>query len=74
MNEKNKENIIISDVALKIRQLREQKHITQEVFFFDTGIHIARIESGKANITITTLKKICDYFEISLSDFFSDIV
>lgn len=74
MNEKNKENIIISDVALKIKQLREQKHITQEVFFFDTGIHIARIESGKANITITTLKKICDYFEISLSDFFSDIV
>jgi len=74
VNEKNKENIIISDVALKIKQLREQKHITQEVFFFDTGIHIARIESGKANITITTLKKICDYFEISLSDFFSDIV
>ncbi|NLI71529.1 MAG: helix-turn-helix transcriptional regulator [Bacteroidales bacterium] len=66
--------MIISDVALKIKQLREQKHITQEVFFFDTGIHIARIESGKANITITTLKKICDYFEISLSDFFSDIV
>ena len=53
-----------------IKNIRKQKNITLEVFFFDTGIHLARIEQGKQNITIGTLFKICDYFEIKLSDFF----
>jgi transcriptional regulator with XRE-family HTH domain len=38
--------------------------------YFDTGFHIARIEQGKTNITIHTLSKIGDYFEMSLLDFF----
>ena len=46
------------------------KNITLESFYFDTGIHLARIEQGKQNITVSTLSKICDYFEISLSQFF----
>ena len=53
-----------------IKQLRKAKNITLEVFYFDTGIHLARIEQGKQNISVATLAKICEYFEISLSDFF----
>ena len=62
--------IIITKVVRCIKDLRQQKSITLEVFYFDTGIHLARIEQGKQNITISTLSKICEYFEISLSDFF----
>lgn len=40
------------------------------MFYFDTGIHLARIEQGKQNITVSTLSKICEYFSIQLSDFF----
>ena len=47
--------------------------MTLEAFYFDTGIHLARIERGKQNITVATLSKICDYFEINLSDFFSNV-
>ena len=49
-------------IAKRVKQLREEKDISQEVFYIDTDIHIARIETGKLNITISTLKSICDYF------------
>ncbi|MEM0541267.1 helix-turn-helix transcriptional regulator [Flavobacterium sp. j3] len=57
-------------IVICIKQLRKERTITLEVFYFDTGIHLARIEQGKQNISVATLSKICDYFEISLSDFF----
>ena len=65
--------VLIEKIVLGIKQLRKSKNITLEVFYFDTGIHLARIEQGKQNITISTLSQICDYFEISLSDFFKMI-
>ncbi|NDW10096.1 helix-turn-helix domain-containing protein [Dysgonomonas sp. 520] len=64
---------LLTKIARKIKQLREEKGISQDTFYIDTDIHIARIELGKVNITVSTLKDICDYFSINLSDFFKDI-
>jgi transcriptional regulator with XRE-family HTH domain len=61
---------LIEKIVVCIKQLRIANKITLEVFYFDTGIHLARIEQGKQNITISTLSQICDYFSINLSDFF----
>lgn len=60
-------------IALKIKRLREKKNVTLEVFFFDTGIHLARIEQGKTNITVSTLHRICEYLDTTLPDFFKDL-
>lgn len=68
---KNKE--LLNKVVLTVKEIRKSKNITLEVFYFDTGIHLARIEQGKQNITISTLSKICEYFEISLSEFFKKV-
>jgi transcriptional regulator with XRE-family HTH domain len=57
-------------IVFCIKEIRKQKKITLEIFYFDTGIHLARIEQGKQNITVATLLKICDYFGMKLSDFF----
>lgn len=65
---KNKE--LIEKIVLCIKQIRKSNNVTLEVFYFDTGIHLARIEQGKQNISIATLSKICSYFDINLSDFF----
>ena len=62
---------LLHEIALRIKQLREEKKISQDTFFIETDIHIARIETGKINITVSTLHDICDYFSISLADFFS---
>jgi transcriptional regulator with XRE-family HTH domain len=69
--QKQLQNIeLLEKIVFCIKQIRKSKNTTLEVFYFDTGIHLARIEQGKQNITISTLSKICEYFEISLSDFF----
>jgi len=44
--------------------------VTQEVFYFDTNIHIGRIETARVNITISTLDAICQYFGTNLEEFF----
>ena len=58
------------NIALRIKELREQKGITQEDFYNDTGINIGRIERAINNVSITTLDKICTYFDITLKEFF----
>lgn len=65
--------ILISSIAKHIKQLRKDKGISQEVFYIDTDIHIGRIESGKSNITISTLSEICEYLNVSIVDFFKGI-
>ena len=63
-------NELSQKIVLCIKEIRKAKNVTLEAFYFDTGIHLARIEQGKQNITVATLSKICDYFEINLSDYF----
>jgi transcriptional regulator with XRE-family HTH domain len=63
---------LIDAVAARVKQLRESKKVTLEVFYHDTSIHLARIESGKANITLSTLEAICTYLGITLAEFFSE--
>jgi transcriptional regulator with XRE-family HTH domain len=62
---------LLKKVAQRIKQLREKKNVSQDSFYIDTDIHIARIETGKTNITISTLDDICRYFSITLAEFFS---
>ena len=73
MSKQRINKILVSSIALYIKQLREDRGISQEMFYIDTDIHIGRIESGKSNITVSTLSSICDYFEITLVDFFMGI-
>lgn len=60
---------LVDKIIAKIRKLRAQKPVTLQEFYNDTGIHLARIESEKRDLPISTLKRICDYFGITLSEF-----
>ena len=60
---------ILLNLASKIKDLRKVKGVTQEQVLHDTGIHIARIEQGKRDISYSTLCKLAKYFDISLSKF-----
>ena len=61
---------LIQQIAVLLRQLREAKGVTQEDVYENTGIHIGRIETGQLNLTISTLEKLCVYFGITLAVFF----
>ena len=68
-----RDRVLLQKIAWRVKQIRTSRNITQEVFYYDTNIHIARIETGKLNISVCTLAKICDYFNMSLVDFFKGI-
>jgi transcriptional regulator with XRE-family HTH domain len=68
---KNQE--LINQIVMLIKQLREERGLTQEDVYNDTGIHIARIETTKVNISISTLHALTTYFEINLEVFFQRI-
>ena len=70
MPKKFQNEVLIKRIVFCIKEIRKTKNVTLEVFYFDTGIHLARIEQGKQDITISTLSKICLYLDIELSDFF----
>ncbi len=66
-------NNLLKKIAIRIKELRELRRITQADFFEDTGINIGRIERGINDLTISNMHRICEYFEISLEDFFKEI-
>lgn len=68
-----RDDLLLEKISEKIKSLRKAKGVTLEEFFNDTNIHLSRVEHSKANITVSTLKHICTYFNISLHDFFKDI-
>lgn len=63
---------VLLKLAERIKQLRLEKGISQEIAYVDTGINFGRIERAKANIKLITLVKICEYFEIAPTTFFND--
>lgn len=63
---------LIGKVAQRVKGLREAKGLTQEQLYNDLEIHVGRIESMKVNPTVSTINRLCKYFEISLAEFFED--
>jgi transcriptional regulator with XRE-family HTH domain len=68
---KNQE--LINQIVSTLKLLREENALTQEDVYNDTGIHIARIETRKVNISISTLAALAKYFNLTLEDFFKRI-
>jgi len=62
---------LLMKIVLGLKALRTQRKVTQEDFYNDTGIHISRIETGRVNITVSTLKAVLNYYGVSLSAFFA---
>lgn len=60
---------LLQKISIVIKQLREAKGMTQEDVYNDLNIHIGRIETAKANLTVSTLSALCKYFKIKISDF-----
>lgn len=61
-------------VGLRIKELRTNKKITQEICALNSGIdrtYLASVENGKRNISIINLEKICKSFNITLKEFFN---
>jgi transcriptional regulator with XRE-family HTH domain len=67
MEDFSKEDALIK-LAKQVKKLRKEKGVSQQNAYNDTGIHFARIEQGKRDVSYTTLIRICQYLNISLTD------
>ena len=66
--------MIRKQVGLRIRQIRNNRKLSQEKAALSAGIdrtYWASVELGKRNISIINLEKICLSFGISLKEFFN---
>jgi DNA-binding Xre family transcriptional regulator len=66
-------SFLLKAIADRLKEIRNNRSLSQEDVYNDTGIHVARIEVAKANITVSTLEALCRYYDISLKFFFDSI-
>ncbi len=64
---------LLDKIAARLKDLREERGVSQETVYHELDIHIARIEVGKVNISVSTLSRLCEYFDIGLAEFFSEL-
>lgn len=70
-NMKEEEKNINVLFGKRVRQLREQKGISQEHFGFDVGLHrtyIGQIERAEKNITLKNIEKIAKQLNVNVSE------
>lgn len=63
-------------VGTRIRELRNQKELSQEKLALIAGIdrtYIASVEAGRRNISIVNLEKIIKALDTSFCEFFRDM-
>lgn len=61
-------------IASRIRELREEKNLTQEELAWKSEVNrtsMNHIENGRRNISTETLEKILNGLETSFQDFFT---
>lgn len=62
-------------IGLRIKQLRANAGLTQDQLAYAINLsrsYLAEVETGKRNISIVNLERICDGLQVSLADFFAD--
>ena len=60
---------LIVSIALVLKELRESRGVSQQDVYIETNVHIARIENGRNNLSVSTLSALLKYFRIRMSEF-----
>ena len=64
-------NIAFTRIGMNIRDIREEKNISQQDLAAACNFeksNMSRIEAGRTNLTIGTLLKICEALDVKLKD------
>jgi len=64
---------LLQKIAVILKELRDEAGLVQADVYDEIKIHIGRIETAKANLSISTLSSLCRYYKISISDFFKKV-
>ena len=61
------------EIVDRLQRLRRARGLTLQEVYDATGIHVARLEASKTNMRVVTLAVLCQYYEISLTEFFQGL-
>ena len=64
---------LLQKIAIILKELRDEAGLIQTDVYNETGIHIGRIETANANLSISTLSALCRFYQISMSDFLKKV-
>lgn len=64
---------VLREVAERLRKLRNERGFSQDTVYIDTDVNVKRIEVGSINISLTTLVILCNYYGVTLEEFFRDM-
>ena len=67
---------IKSKIGRRIKEIREQKSVSQKDLSFKADLdrsYIASVESGQRNISIVNIEKIANALGVTLSQFFQNL-
>ena len=70
---------LLKAISLASKEYRAKKEVNQQQVNDDiketrkVAFHIGRVETAKNNVSVSTLHLLCEYFEISLSDFMTRV-
>lgn len=71
-----KDELFLKKLGAQLRKLRETANLTQldlALTFDNHEEQISRIERGKHNLSVCTLKKIADAYNLSLAELFEKL-
>lgn len=57
----------LRELARRLKAIRQERHLTLQEVYNATGIHVSRIESSGLNVTLLTLAKLCQYYQVQLT-------
>ncbi len=66
-----RDEMLLGKIVLRVKELRGLYNHTQEQLKEGTGLNIANLESGDNFPNITTIAIICNFYNITLDEFFA---
>lgn len=73
MKKQRYNEILHQRIVDRLKEIRKEKGLTQENVRFDIDINIGRVEIRQHSVTIYTLADLCDYYGVTLEEFFKGI-
>ncbi len=70
MTKQQRNEKLIFAIGKRLQYLRNNKGVSQIDVYIETNINVKRIEAGTQNISVSTLSLLCDYYGVTLEEFF----
>ncbi|GAB3639169.1 hypothetical protein GCM10027422_47600 [Hymenobacter arcticus] len=54
------------ELARRLKAVREARRQTLQEVYDETGIHVARLETGRRSVALLTVALLCRYYQVEL--------